>query len=248
MNRKLFIILFFDILLTSILNAMDDTQNNGLSLTRERKVGFLFLLLFAILTVGLGVLQLRNTIYGPFVVRKPKTETNFVLADETTRLQQIDTDHDGINDYEELYFYETSPYIEDTDSDGIQDKAELDAGGDPLCPQGKDCSGADATLEDKVSVGTSIGSNVSTPSELIFGATPVGSTSTPPSFDLNGLIQDPAALRQIILSTGKLKKEDLDKISDADLMKLVQQIVQNQPTPVPTASVAPSVTVTSTTQ
>lgn len=221
---------------------MDDIQNNVSPLTRERKVGFLFLLLFAILTVGLGVLQLRNTIYGPFVVRKQKTDTNFVLADETTRLQQIDTDHDGINDYEELYFYETSPYIEDTDSDGVQDKAELDAGGDPLCPQGKDCSGADATLEakDKVSVGTEIGSNVSTPGEVIFGANGTGSspTGTPPTFDLNGLIQDPVALRQVILSTGKLKKEDLDKISDADLMKLVQQTIQNQPATTPSASVS----------
>lgn len=210
---------------------MDENEINGQSLTRERKVGFLFLLLFAILTVGLGVLQLRNTIYGPFVVKKPKNQDNFVLADETTRLQQIDTDHDGINDYEELYFYETSPYIEDTDSDGISDKAELDAGGDPLCPKGQQCTGADPTegQQETVKVGTDIAAGVSTPGEILFGAGEFMTSGTD-QFDVNALLQNPQALRQVILSTGKIKPEDLQKISDQDLMNMVQKVLQSEPT------------------
>lgn len=214
---------------------MDENQYNGHPLTKERKVGFLFLLLFAILTVSLGALQLRNTIYGPFVVRQADNEldTNIVLADEATRLQQIDTDRDGLNDYEELYFYETSPYIEDTDSDGLLDKAELDAGGDPLCPEGQDCSGEDVTAQTETTqVGTEI-ANVATPSEVLGGAGIPGAnvpsvTGTAPTFDLDALTSNPALLRQTLLSTGQISQEDLDQISDEDLMKTVQTILQSQ--------------------
>lgn len=211
---------------------MDVNQYQSQPLTRERKVGFLFLLLFAIMTVGLGVLQLRNTIYGPFVVRgADKDDENFVLADETTRLQQIDTDRDGINDYEELYFYETSPYIEDTDSDGVQDKVELDEGGDPLCPKGQDCSGADITSDtpDKTQIGTSIGGSISNPADQLFGINGFGPSSTAPTFDLEALVKDPDALRKVLLSTGKITADALAQFSDEQLLQMVQGVLQTEP-------------------
>ena len=119
---------------------MEQNQYNK-SLSRGQKTGFVLLLLFAILTISLGVLQLRNTIYGPFVVH---LSDNFdpsasLLFNETLRLQQIDTDQDGLTDYEELSFYETSPYLPDTDSDGIDDKTEIDKGTDPLCVESSEC-------------------------------------------------------------------------------------------------------------
>jgi len=214
---------------------MDENQYTSHPLTKERKVGFLFLLLFAILTVSIGALQLRNTVYGPFVVRGPdkNVDTNFILVDENTRLQQIDTDRDGLNDYEELYFFETSPYIEDTDSDGILDKEEIDAGGDPLCPEGTDCTGEDITeTTETVDIGTEI-SNVDTPSQVIFGQDPTESLETPPSFDLEALASDPNALRQTILSTGQISPEELEKISDEQLLKTVQGLLNNQETTTP---------------
>lgn len=53
-----------------------------------------------------------------------------------------DTDGDGITDAQELKIYNTSPFLEDSDSDGLGDKAEIDAGQDPNCPQGTDCRAA----------------------------------------------------------------------------------------------------------
>ena len=50
-----------------------------------------------------------------------------------------DTDLDGLNDYDELYIYGTSPYVADSDSDNISDKDELDSGNDPNCPKGEVC-------------------------------------------------------------------------------------------------------------
>jgi hypothetical protein len=209
---------------------MDENQNTSHPLTKERKVGFLFLLIFAILTVSLGALQLRNTIYGPFVVRGPDkdVDTNFVLADENTRLQQIDTDLDGLNDYEELYFFETSPYIEDTDSDGINDKEEIDAGEDPLCPIGEDCTGTPITdTKDIVDVGTEI-ANVETPTEVIFNGDVPDIAGPAPSFDLEELASNPDLLRQTILTTGQISPEELEKISDEQLLESVKGLLKNE--------------------
>src|SRR3989344_6059197 len=113
---------------------MPDT--NRRSFTREQKMGTILLFVFAVLTVGLGLLQLRNNIYGPFALHPGKTQVE-VFADEKTRLQSIDTDHDVLNDYEELEFFETSPYLPDTDSDGVSDNDEIEKGTNPLCVEGQ---------------------------------------------------------------------------------------------------------------
>lgn len=60
---------------------------------------------------------------------------------ELEKLKQKDTDDDGISDYDELYKTRTSPYLKDSDGDGTTDKAEIDKGNDPNCPQGKVCEG-----------------------------------------------------------------------------------------------------------
>ncbi len=61
------------------------------------------------------------------------------IEDELAALEGKDTDQDGISDYDELYKYDTSPYIKDSDSDGYTDKEEIDSGHDPNCPTGKNC-------------------------------------------------------------------------------------------------------------
>lgn len=67
-------------------------------------------------------------------------------------LQGQDTDGDGLSDYDELYLYSTSPYLEDSDSDGFSDFEELQSGNDPNCPKGAVCR----------SLGTPAGSGVAT--------------------------------------------------------------------------------------
>jgi len=57
-----------------------------------------------------------------------------------TDLRAVDTDKDGLSDYDELNIYQTSPYIEDSDSDGDSDYAEVQVGADPNCPKGTQCA------------------------------------------------------------------------------------------------------------
>ena len=58
---------------------------------------------------------------------------------ELTELSLQDTDGDGLNDFDELYVYNTSQYVVDSDSDGIGDNDEVTQGTDPNCATGEDC-------------------------------------------------------------------------------------------------------------
>ncbi len=46
-------------------------------------------------------------------------------------LKKIDTDSDGLNDYDEIVTYNTNPNLKDTDKDGFTDKQEIDKGFNP---------------------------------------------------------------------------------------------------------------------
>lgn len=48
--------------------------------------------------------------------------------------KNIDTDGDGLTDYDEIKIYHTNPLKADTDGDGYNDGAELRRGYDPLGP------------------------------------------------------------------------------------------------------------------
>ncbi|HAT03669.1 MAG TPA: hypothetical protein DCS29_02735 [Candidatus Magasanikbacteria bacterium] len=216
-----------------------EQKQTQVGLSSGQKTGFVLLLVFALLTVGLTFFQVRNTIYSPFVVKVDKEALAAKKAfefDETTRLQQIDTDHDGLNDYEELFFYETSPYLPDTDSDGIEDKAELDQGKNPLCPEGKACDSAafDASatsstefivspLLDDSQTAADILVNSQLSGQLNTGANALGA-----GVDFSSMISDPAVLRQMLITTGKISKEELSAISDEQLMLMAQQLAKNQ--------------------
>lgn len=196
-------------------------------LTKEQKTGFVLLLIFGILAVGLGLLQMRNTIYGPFIIRlSDKSDTanqEASLLNDEARLQSIDTDQDGLNDFEELNFYETSSYLADTDSDGLNDKVEIEKGTNPSCPEGETCG----VNEFAVVVTTS-----TPPIALPLAAPDMLGASGNPGLqelgDLQKVLSDPNQIRQLFLSTGKISADDLSKISDAELMKMVGEIVAEQ--------------------
>jgi hypothetical protein len=53
--------------------------------------------------------------------------------------QNQDTDMDGLSDYDEINIYKTSPYLPDSDSDGYLDGEEVKNGENPNCPVGQTC-------------------------------------------------------------------------------------------------------------
>lgn len=234
---------------------MDGMDTNN-KLTREQKVGVTLLFIFTLLTVGLAFLQMRNTLFTPFVLNPTDVvDTQKSLQDLQVDLQKIDTDKDGLNDFEEQEYYATSRYLPDTDSDGVSDKVEIDAGTNPLCVEGKFCEFGQANPQ-----------AVSTTQAIT--ALPVGSTALSPvagiaqdqetaAAQLQALINDPEQIRQMLRQTGSIPEEQLKKLDNATLISLLKQIIsqqgQPQTPPVPDASgvstsTKNSVTTTSTSQ
>ena len=227
-----------------------DNEQNKVGLTKEQKTGVVLLLVFALIVIGLGFLQMRNTIYGPFVLRLPDTTADYKMAfsDETTRLQMIDTDHDGLTDYDELNIYGTSPYLPDTDSDGIDDKFEIDKGTDPNCAEGQVCSSAEAMV---TTTGDGIKENILSDSSMSTAAVISGSlgnmAATSGGADVpidekaeaEALLKDPARLRELVRQSGALSEEQLAKIDDATLVKVFAETMKTVPVSTPNTNVLP---------
>ncbi|PIZ94775.1 MAG: hypothetical protein COX81_02730 [Candidatus Magasanikbacteria bacterium CG_4_10_14_0_2_um_filter_37_12] len=198
--------------------SSDPTQQG---LSTGQKTGFVFLLVFGFLAVGLGFIQMRNNIFGPFFVSTNSQDLGqaSVLLDQTVRLQSIDTDLDGLKDFEELTFYQTSPYLPDTDSDGLSDSDEINAGTDPLCPEGKDCSVSEFVpekLEDNLIL-TPVGAE----------ASGVLDDGFDPGPQIQQLLGDPSQLRAMLISTGQFTEAQIAEISDEALIKMANNVIQN---------------------
>jgi hypothetical protein len=203
-----FVFRLYVIIQISFLYPMENINGNN-NLNRQQKMGFVLLLIFGLLAVGLGAIQMRNSIYLPLASKtEDKTnETGSNFLDQKTLLQKIDTDQDGLNDYEELEFYKTSPYLPDTDSDGVDDKTEITKGTDPLCPEGKNCGVAvTGATKATTTVGVSVNSS--------------GTTSTA---DILTIAQDPKLLREMLAKSGKLTPEQLAEIDDATLLQMASE-------------------------
>ncbi|MDD5750001.1 MAG: hypothetical protein PHO91_04505 [Patescibacteria group bacterium] len=111
---------------------------------RPKKV-WVFALL-AGLVLFFAIFQVYKNLNDPFKIELP----DFLLAqldgsgksewELIEDLKNKDTDGDGLTDYEEIYIYGTSIFLEDTSGDGISDYDAVRMGIDPLCPQGQNCS------------------------------------------------------------------------------------------------------------
>ena len=162
-----------------------------------------FLIIMSIITIILGFWQLNNYLKAPFVVNFETSTQNLseqlAKIKASTASQFTDTDHDGLTDYEELYIYKTSPYLEDSDSDGLTDGEEITAGTNPNCSQGQDCQ-----------LYTEVNYNVNAIFEEF------SNTSEEELLALS--------IRQALLANGVSAKE-LDQIDDATLIQMYNEII-----------------------
>lgn len=140
----------------------DDIQlsRKKTAFNKEQKVAFALFILIAVAGVGFGVKSLGVNIKRPFDIQLASYQGSeaFLLEseieEEKTRQQKItDTDGDGIFDYDELFIYKTSPYLQDSDSDGFSDKQEIKSGNNPNCPSDQDCGTSLVTsVDDNVQI------------------------------------------------------------------------------------------------
>ncbi|MFA6995319.1 MAG: hypothetical protein WC249_02820 [Patescibacteria group bacterium] len=200
-------------------------------LPQPQKIAVSFFIILAAVIVIFWVWQMQVQITSPFAYNGTSTAVSTAATSSVSidLLKKTDTDGDGLSDYDEIYIYHTSPYLPDTDSDGILDLKEIQQKTDPNCPQGQNCNAP-------VQVASS--SNPTTIPDL---SLPVESSPAVPSAGsglgsadqtvlqnaLNGQA-DAATLRQLLISSGISSQADLDKISDADLLKSYQETLNSQ--------------------
>ncbi|MFH0951600.1 MAG: hypothetical protein V1838_00215 [Patescibacteria group bacterium] len=123
-------------------NNTDEQDKTGISQDPKARKLFGVLLLVGVAAIGFGAFQLYNVINSPFAGRVSLDEVSLTEEEVATidELQYVDTDNDTLSDYDELFRYNTSPFLSDSDSDGQTDAQEISANSDPNCPEGKDCA------------------------------------------------------------------------------------------------------------
>ena len=134
------------------LKVEEEVNNVHKDLSKGQKIAAAALGFFAFFIIIIWSLQFKNNFISPLAyqaaLEKAKQGTESIESfcptgqcsdlDEEA-LKTKDTDGDGLWDYDELNFYGTSPYLEDSDSDGFSDKEEIDSDNNPSCPAGRVC-------------------------------------------------------------------------------------------------------------
>jgi len=160
-----------------------------------------FIGVLGITALVLGGIQLQRTVKDPFSVIRTQTETTQPEEVALLELQAKDTDGDGLSDYDELYSYNTSPYIADSDSDAVNDKDEVNRGTDPNCPEGKSCG---VLTNANASVAVNAVTNASATNTVVIPGNPTA-----------------AQIREALLASG-VSKTELDAVDDASLLSSYQ--------------------------
>jgi hypothetical protein len=182
------------------------------------------LIILGVATLLFGFISLAHNIKGPFLNNTAETnqtqQTEEESLSEMLAKKNLDTDGDGLSDYDEEYTYKTSPYLADTDSDSYSDKQEIENGYDPLCPAGRDCQGLEET--------TNTDQNIITPPPGLENlneeptAPEEGSGTTELTAEQKEQLKQltPAEVRRLLLESGQLTEEQLSQITDEQLMQI----------------------------
>lgn len=231
------------------MQALSPQTQAPAGLSWQQKAGVAFLAIFGASALILWAVQFKS---GLQVTEPLTTEELAKLqqargggndTDTAAQLRSQDTDKDGLNDYDELYVYGTSPYLEDSDSDKVLDKKEVERGTDPNCPQGKICTGNEQPAN-AVTATTSPNLYNNTPPELDIQGINNYLQQSQSEPETAGADQNQSAEQQIMQSIlqGKadaqslramLKQAGMDetalnKISDEQLIQIYQQTLKGQ--------------------
>ncbi len=184
------------------------------SLRRKEKFNSALIISIGFLTLVFGLGSMSYGLANPFedILKKNAAEQAKVAAAQQLILQQamtVDTDGDGLSDYDEANKHNTNPYLKDSNGDGIDDKTSIEQGIDPNCAEGQVCFG-----------GTPVNASVSTSSastaQLQTGVQKQGPTISA------------AYIRTLLVSNGATQ-EQLSGVSDTELIEQFRQYLRENP-------------------
>ncbi len=203
---------------------------------KRHKTAFIVLACAVILIVVLWVVQLRKNITDPLYagVNPNATQENLAQTNADAELRAKDTDADGLNDWDELNLYNTSPYLADSDSDQTPDKAEVQAGTDPNCPAGQQCTTITEIANDQPNeLDSLLTGGITTTVTPATGTTPTTTPSTSSGLtaqekealrQIIGTSNDPQALRNFLLQGGA-DEAYVNGLSDEDLRRVLNELL-----------------------
>lgn len=189
------------------------------------KIGFW---VFAATAVFFGVASINQKIKIVNVGAGESNAATSADAFDEARMRVLDTDEDGIDDWQELNTHKTSPYLADSDSDGKSDFEEITSGSDPNCPEGRVC-GSDIiqTLEGIQEDIAAEAQGAQEPAEAP-NFSPESLTAME-TLEAGG-IPTPNQLRSLLRDSG-IPEEELSNTTDEDLVKLFQEVAEEQSAP-----------------
>lgn len=204
------------------------------SLTKEQRISMVVLGLCGILAVGLSVYNIKNSIRSPFMADKSIIEKDKLLIGETdaekiARQKRVDTDGDGLSDWDESNVYKTNPNLRDSCGDGISDNVRVRTGKYLGClnsPSGVgvlDYSQVQSTSTDLFSAPSA--SSLIDQTQAMIGA----DTSTQSALNSAQAAipqRDPASIRQMLLESGQVNMDEVNKLTDQELLNIYDQAVQ----------------------
>lgn len=209
------------------------------SLAKEQKISAGILAFCGLAAIILSVQRIQSNLVDPFSVTKSKYEEAKkaveALSPEQIALaesKRLDTDGDGISDYDEENVYGTSPYLRDTDGDGYPDNTELALGKNPNCAEGQECAAESIDLSLLASsTGLSFVNTPDQSTDALYAEFQRGMNAQAGSIAATagvtttgqGLVRDPVEIRKALLESGQFTQADVDKITDAQLLQLYDE-------------------------
>lgn len=198
-------------------------------LDKSQKIAVAVLAFFAILVIFVWIAQTKQSLSNPLnnsnTVKQSSTcpDGNCGSSSDTD-LRLKDTDGDGLNDYDELHTYNTSPYLKDSDSDGYSDKQEIESKNDPNCPVGQQCD-VTPTMPVKPVGDSLLPAKLQTPTGMSDNTGKVNLQLDSAKTLLSGQ-EDATTLRAVLIESG-MDPQALKQVSDEELMHSYQDILSN---------------------
>lgn len=212
---------------------MEDQEKNQPKMDKNHKRALAILSLFSVAIIAIWFVNFFSNLNEPFNLKTSSQVGNLEanncpggncsassqLDSSNTDLKLVDTDSDGISDWDELFIYGSSPYLEDTDGDGLGDYEEIFVyKTDPNCLAGQTCSGASGQNMDQTSSSSIVDDIYGLEGEL---------SPNDISAYLNSPLVDVAYLRQMLLEEG-FSQNELDQISDEDLISIYKSALTEE--------------------
>jgi hypothetical protein len=202
-------------------------NNNNQKMDKNHKRALIILSVFSVAIITIWFVNFFHLLNKPFnyensSIANNSTSTNSENSSNSD-LKLVDTDGDSLSDWDELFTYGTSPYLEDTDSDELTDYEEVMVyKTDPSCLEGQVCSG---TLNQSDS---QVVNNTSEVLDNYYQEVASTSENTVTTEDISAYLNsgsvDTSYLRQLLIEEG-FSQSDLENISDEDLVSAYKDVV-----------------------